>query len=150
MANYDFTVWFHGFHNPLGLQCGECDSGGRPACCDNAANTANCIPTQPYTCDTRFRFELRPYGAGVETAPARGFPYYTHSYGGNSDDFREGPGGFLALPNPFTIISVQEWTVRQWRIQDFIKEGFKRKYLRTKCAKKFLDQHPHLLNHAHN
>ena len=67
--------------------------------------------TRPFTCDTRFRFMLRPFGAPVETAPSGGFPYFTRSNGGNSDTFNEGPGGFLAIPNPFTITNTTEWTV---------------------------------------
>ena len=72
--------------------------------------TENCINVAPLTCDTRFRFLLRPFGA-VETAPSTGFPHFTLSNGGNSDTFNEGPGGFLALPNPFSINSAMEWTV---------------------------------------
>lgn len=112
MADYEFTVRFYEFRNPLGLQCGACESGGAPVCCDDVKRTTDCIQDAPFTCDTRFRFQLRPYGSTVDTAPNRGFPYYTPSNGGNSDTFNEGPGGFLALPNPFTITSQQEWTVR--------------------------------------
>jgi hypothetical protein len=54
---------------------------------------------------------LRPFEESVETAPDTGFPHFTHSNGGNSDTFNEGPGGFLSLANPFTIISIHEWTV---------------------------------------
>ena len=110
-ANYEFSIHFYEFWNPLGLQCGTCESGGTPACCDDPQRTTNCNPEAPFTCDTRFRFKLRPHGAPVDTAPIRGFPHYTPSNGGNSDTFREGPGGFLALPNPFTITSEQAWTV---------------------------------------
>ena len=112
MADYEFTVRFYEFRNPLGLQCGAYESGGAPVCCDDVKRTTDCIQDAPFTCDTRFRFQLRPYGSTVDTAPNRGFPYYTPSNGGNSDTFNEGPGGFLALPNPFTITSQQEWTVR--------------------------------------
>ena len=57
---------------------------------------------------------LRPFGAPVETAPNTGFPYFTPSNGGNSDTFNEAPGGFLAVPNPFTITSTNEWMVRYY------------------------------------
>ena len=110
-ANYEFTVRFYEFRNTLGLQCGACGNGGAPACCDHVQQRKNCNMTKPFTCDTRFRFSLRPFGASVATAPSRGFPYHTPSNGGNSDTFFEAPGGFLALPNPFTISSASEWTV---------------------------------------
>ena len=110
-ANYEFTVRFYEFRNPLGLQCGECGSGGPPACCDDVQRNENCDNVAPHTCDTRVRFLLRPFGASVETAPTRGFPYFTPSNGGNSDTFNEGPGGFLALSNPFTITNTSKWKV---------------------------------------
>ncbi len=34
-TNYEFTIHFYEFRNPLGLQCGECESGGPTACCDD-------------------------------------------------------------------------------------------------------------------
>ena len=110
-ANYEFTIRFYEFRNTLGLQCGACGNGGPPACCDHVQQRENCNMTKPFTCDTRFRFLLRPFGASVETAPSGGFPYFTPSNGGNSDTFNEAPGGFLARPNPFTINSMDEWTV---------------------------------------
>ena len=39
----------------------------------------SCNMTAPLTCDTRFRFMLRPFRAPVETAPNTGFPYFTPS-----------------------------------------------------------------------
>ena len=110
-GDYEFTIHFYEFRNPLGLQCGECDSGGPPACCDDVNRTENCTNNAPYTCDTRFRFMLRPFGASVKTAPSGGFPHHTPSNGGNSETFNEGPGGFVGSPNPFTITSTSEWTV---------------------------------------
>ena len=110
-ANYVFTVRFYEFRNPLGLQCGECGSGGPPACCDDVQRNENCNMTRPLTCDTRFRFLLRPFGAPVETAPNTGFPHFTPSHGGNSETFSE---SLLGLPNPFTITSTSEWTVRYY------------------------------------
>ena len=111
-ARYKFTIRFYEFHNPLGLQCGECGSGGSgpPACCDDVERNESCKMMKPYTCDTRFRFMLRLFGASVETAPSN-FPHFTPSNGGNSDTFDEGSGGFLGRPNPFTINSTSEWTV---------------------------------------
>ena len=111
-ADYEFTVRFYEFRNPLGLQCGECGSGGPPTCCDNVNQTESCVNVAPYTCDTRFHFLLRSFGAPVETAPSGRFPHFTPSNGGNSVTFLVGAGGFLALPNPFTIASTSEWTVR--------------------------------------
>ena len=110
MADYQFTIRFYEFRNPLGLQCGVCESGGPPTCCDDLLQE-NCVSTPPRTCDTRFRFMLRPFGAPVETAPSGGFPRFTPSNGGNSHTFNEDPGGFLALPNPFTIVNSSNWTV---------------------------------------
>ena len=110
-ANYEFTVRFYEFRNPLGLQCGGCESGGPPVCCDDVQRQENCLNTPPRTCDTRFRFLLRPFGAPLVTAPTRDFPYFTPSNGGNSETFNEGPGGFLSRPNPFTITNASAWTV---------------------------------------
>ena len=47
----------------------------------------------------------------METAPNTGYPYFTRSSGDNSAVFNEGPGGLLALPNPFTITRNEAWTV---------------------------------------
>ena len=110
-ANYEFIVRFYEFRNPLGLQCGACESGGLPACCDDVQRNESCNMTKPFTCDTRFRFLLRMYREPVETAPSEGFPRFTPSHGGNSETFNEGPGGLVGLPNPFTINSAMEWTV---------------------------------------
>ena len=107
-AKYEFTIRFYEFRNPLGLQCGQCENGGPPACCDDVERTENCANE---ACDTRFRFILRPFGASVETAPRGRFPYFTPTNGGNSITYNEGPGGFLVLPNPFTITDTTEWTV---------------------------------------
>ena len=111
-AAYDFTIRFYEFRNPLGLQCDECGSdGGLPACCDDVQRRENCNNVAPFTCDTRFRFVLRPFGSPVETAPNTGFPDFTQSSVGNSATFNEGQGGFIALPNPFTITSTDAWPV---------------------------------------
>ena len=113
-AKFNFAIRFYEFRNPLGLQCGECGSGGPPVCCDDVQRNESCTNVRPFACDTRFRFLLRPFGSPLETAPNTGFPYFTPSNGGNSDTFNEASGGFLALPNPFTITSTSEWTVRYY------------------------------------
>ena len=59
---------------------------------------------------------LRPFGSPVETAPNIGFPYFTHSNGGNSGTFNGGPHGLLCLPNPYIITSTSEWTVSDYAI----------------------------------
>ena len=108
-ANYDFIVRFYEFRNPLGLQCSECESGGSPTCCDDTQpNSEVCTNLQP--CVTSFVFLLRPFEESAETIV---FSLFTPSKfnGGNSEIFNEGPGGFLALPNPFTITNTSEWTV---------------------------------------
>ena len=113
-ADFEFTILFYEFHNPLGLQCSQCSSNaaGHPVCCDDIHRMNNCTNVAPYTCDTRFRFMLRPYGAPIGTAPSRDFPYFTPSNAGNSHTFPMGrPGGFLALPNPYTISHGGPWTV---------------------------------------
>ena len=113
-ADYEFTVHFYEFRNPLGLQCGECGSGGPPACCDDVNRTENCINEAdgPLRCDTRFRFTLRPFGASVETAPDSHFPHYNDgNFLPNSITFTEGSNGFRNLPNPYTITNATEWTV---------------------------------------
>ena len=107
-GDYEFTIRFNEFRNPLGLQCGDCEDDGPPACCDDVERHESCNMTKPFTCDTRFRFMLRPFGASVETAPTMDFPHFTRSNGGNSDVFND---GFLSLANPFTITNRSEWTV---------------------------------------
>ena len=109
-ASFNFAVRFYEFRNPLGLQCGECGSGGPPACCDDVQRNESCTNVPPFTCDTRFRFLLRPFGAPLETIPNI-VPYFTPSNGGNSDTFNEGPRGLFGLPNPFTITNTSEWMV---------------------------------------
>ena len=47
----------------------------------------------------------------METAPNSGYRYFTPGNGNNSEIFNEGPGGFLGIPNPFTITSGDGWTV---------------------------------------
>ena len=111
LADYELTVHFHEFRNPLGLQCDACGSGGLPACCDDVQRQTNCINSPPLTCDTRFRFILRQFGDSVATAPTTGFPYFTLSNGGNNEIFGDGPGGFLGIPNPFTINRTDPWMV---------------------------------------
>ena len=113
-ASYEFTVRFYEFCNPLGLQCGGCENGGPPACCDDVQRTENCSTIAPRTCDTRIRFLLRPFGSSVKSAPNTGYRYFTPSNGGNSEMFSEGPGGLLGLPNPFVFNRTEIWTVSYW------------------------------------
>ena len=48
----------------------------------------------------------------METAPNTGFPYFTPANGlTNTITFTEGPTRLLALPNPFTITTTEEWSV---------------------------------------
>ena len=110
-SGYNFTIRFYEFRNPLGLQCAECGSGGPPACCDDVQRFENCTNERPFTCDTRFRFLLRPFGAPAETAPNGGFPYFNRGNGGNSAVFSEASNGLFDLPNPFTITENETWTV---------------------------------------
>ena len=110
-ADYEFSVHFYEFRNHLGLQCGECGSGGSPACCDDVNRIENCINEVkgPLRCDTRFRFILRPFGASVETAPDGHFPHYNAgNFIPNSITFTE---KFQNLPNPYTITNATEWAV---------------------------------------
>ena len=115
-AKFNFTIRFYAFRNPLGLQCGECGSGGPPACCDDVQRNENCTNVHPFACDSRFRFILRPFGAPVETAPNTGFPDFTPSSGSNTDTFNEGPGGLLGLSNPFVITNTSKWMVSYFTI----------------------------------
>ena len=114
-ANYDFTVRFYEFRNPLGLQCSQCLTGGQPACCDDSENNVLCILNP--ACETRFRFMLRPYEAPVDTAPTRDgdFPYITPATDSDGRiEFEIGPRAFLGLPNPFTLTSTDGWNVRHF------------------------------------
>ena len=113
-ANFQFIIVFYEFQNSLGLQCSLCSAGGRPSCCDDVERFENCTNIRPYTCDTKFRLMLRPYGSPIETAPLHGFPYYTRSNTGNSYHFPIGPHGFLTLPNPFNITDIGPWTVSEF------------------------------------
>ena len=119
-ADYNFTIRFFEFRNPLGLQCGECGNGGPPACCDDVQSLGNCNMTRPFTCDTSFRFVLRPFGESVKTAPNSGFPFFTTTSGDNSETFNEGTSGLLALPNPFTITIQVTWTVSRYMITHYV------------------------------
>ena len=130
-ANYEFTVHFYEFRNPLGLQCGACVSGGPPACCDDVNRTENCTNENngPLRCDTRFRFTLRPYEASVETAPDK-FPHFNGgNFMPNSITFTEGPEGFNNLQNPYTITNASKWTVSVLKLMnsyylEFTSKGF--------------------------
>ena len=110
-ARYELTVRFYEFRNPRGLQCGDCGSSGPPACCDDVERIENCTNVAPYTCDTRIRFLLRPFGSPVNTAPNTGYRHFTPSNGGNSKVFDEGPGGLFGLMNPFIFNRTDTWTV---------------------------------------
>ena len=72
-----------------------------------------------FSCDTRFRFLLRSFGASVETAPTGGFPYFTPTkfyHGGNSETFNKGPRGFNAFSNPFSITTDTSETACEWTV----------------------------------
>lgn len=112
-ADFQFFIAFFEFQNSLGLQCSLCSAGGHPSCCDDIKRFENCTNIRPYTCDTKFRLMLRPYGSTIETAPQHGFPYYTRSSGGNSLNFPIGPRGFLTQPNPLNITNIGPWTVSE-------------------------------------
>ena len=103
-AGYEFSIRFYEFRNPLGLQCGACGSGGQPACCDNIRRTENCLNEPPLSCNTTFRFLLRPFEEPVETVPTGGF-HSTPLSGVNSETFDEG------RENPVTITNTSAWTV---------------------------------------
>ena len=70
--------------------------------------TQRSVYTNLRPCVTRFVFLLRPF---ERVEPTVVFPHFTPTNGGNSATFNEGPGGFLALSNPFTITNTSEWTV---------------------------------------
>lgn len=111
LANYDITVRFYEFRNPLRLQCSQCLNGGQPACCDNPESNVSCANP----CETGFRFMLRPYEAPVDTAPIRNedFPYLTPATDSNRRiEFDTGSRAFLRLSNPFTLTSTDRWNVR--------------------------------------
>ena len=109
-ASYDFIVRFYEFRNPLGLKCEVCEVGGLPSCCDDAKqNSEDCADSRP--CITEFVFLLRRFGS-VNVDRTVVFPHFTPGNGGNSATFNEGPSGFFALSNPFTITNRSEWTVR--------------------------------------
>ena len=86
------------------------ESGGPPVCCDDVQRNESCTNVPPFTCETRFRFLLRPFGASVDTSRTS-YPNFTPSNGGNSELFSEGPRGLLGRANPFTITSMDGWTV---------------------------------------
>ena len=106
-ADYEFSIRFYEFRNPLGLRCGECGSGGQPTCCGDVQQKENCLNEPPLSCDTTFRYLLRPFGESVETVPTGGF-HSTPLSGVNSETFNE---EFLGRENPVTITNTSAWTV---------------------------------------
>ncbi len=121
--------------NPSGL-CAECNTRLDqvatadqlvPVCCDDEPVSAgNCNNTGDARCDTRFRWNIRPFGASLETRPvsvpnAARPPYFftdcsespgTCPFSEISATFSQGPTGFLGVrENPLNTQSVTTWTV---------------------------------------
>lgn len=134
-ANFTLTVKFTHYTNPSGL-CAECHTRLNltspnpesivPVCCDETALTENCTNTGNLSCDTRFRWILRAFGASLETRPASALPkepsVFNYSPCGQISDcpfsemsrsFEQGEMAFLGEPNPFLFNSSMPWTVRQ-------------------------------------
>ncbi len=110
------------YTNPTGL-CAECQTplytsnpeGIIPVCCDELPyKNNNCNNTGVTSCDTRFRWTIRPFGASLETRSEIGFAGFTDCTLSNttcpfseiSATFSQGEGGILGVTdNPLIINS---------------------------------------------
>ena len=134
-AKFNLTVSFTHYTNPSGL-CAECNTRLNltfpnldtiePVCCDESVSTENCNNTGNSSCDTRFRWILREFGASYETRPASALPgepsVYNYSPCGRISDcpfsemsqtFEQGETAFLGEPNPFLFSSSMPWAVSE-------------------------------------
>ena len=138
-ANFTLTVNFTHYTNPSGL-CAECSTRLNltfpnldtivPVCCDETVSTENttenCNNTGNSSCDTRFRWTLREFGASFETRPASAIlwetPVYNYSpcrkisdcpFSEMSRTFEQGETAFLGEPNPFLFSSLMPWAVSE-------------------------------------
>ncbi len=132
----DFILWVNlvNYTNPTGL-CAECQKplntsnpeGTIPVCCDELPyKNDNCTNTGNASCDNRFRWTIRPFGASLETRPTQpsdsNHPVYlftdctqnvsTCPFSEMSATFSQGPKGFLGVTeNPLMMPNSSSWTV---------------------------------------
>ncbi len=136
-TEFILTVNFINYTNPTGL-CAECaiplsDVASAdqlvPVCCDEQPfRNTNCDNTGEESCDTRFRWTIRPFSASLETRPVSVLnavgtpPYYFTDCGlpesicpfsEMSTTFGQGQTGFLGVAaNPLPVIpKTTLWTV---------------------------------------
>ncbi len=135
-ANFVLRVNFINYTNPTGL-CAECavllsDVASVdqlvPVCCDDQPfRNTNCNNTGEESCNTRFRWTIRPFGASLETRPvtmpfAANPPYFFTDctlsptlicpFSEMSRTFLQDPLGFLGVAsNPLPVVSRTMWTV---------------------------------------
>ncbi len=137
-GDFVLTVNFINYTNPTGL-CAECavslsdvasaDQLPPPVCCDDRPfRNTNCNITGEESCDTRFRWTIRPFGASLETRPPSvpnpGNPsnyFFTNCptspnsvcpFPQVSTTFPQDPLGFLGVAaNPLPVVSGTPWTV---------------------------------------
>ncbi len=117
------------YTNPSGL-CAECQKplntsnieGTILVCCDELPyKSSNCVNTGNQSCDTRFRWTIRPFGASLEMRPTSGYAGFTDCtlspstcpFSKMSQIFSQGLGGILNVTdNPLIITLKLSWTVR--------------------------------------
>ncbi len=109
--------------------CNKCWPAIVPVCCDDRLlRNTNCNNTREESCDTRFRWTIRPFAASLETRPSNilnpGNPtnyFFTNCptspnsvcpFPQVSTTFPQGPLGFLGVAaNPLPVVSGTMWTV---------------------------------------
>ncbi len=126
----DFMLFVNlvNYTNPTGL-CAEClrplntsnPEGTIPVCCDEQPyKPGNCTNTGGASCDTRFRWTTRTFGATLETRPTSGYAGFTDCtlspstcpFNEMSQIFSQGPRGILNVTdNPLIVTSAHLWTV---------------------------------------
>ncbi len=111
------------YTNPSGL-CAECQMPNTsnpmnktlgPVCCDELPyKSDNCTNTGNTSCDTRFRWTIRPFGSSLETRPEMDFANFTNCdlspntcpFSEMNATFNQSKGGILGVSdNPLIIDS---------------------------------------------
>ncbi len=141
-GDFELLVNLINYTNPSGL-CAECltrlDQVTNatqlvPVCCnDEPISAGKCDNTGDTSCDTRFRWTIRPFGASLETRPARATtpstenpppPLYfftdctlstnTCPFSEISATFSQGQTGFLGVTENPLVVS--EPDLATWRV----------------------------------
>ncbi len=136
-GKFILTINLVNYTNPTGL-CAECrtrlinvTSADQlvPVCCDDLpVVTANC-DNSLRTCDTRFRWTLRTFGASLETRPGMGYSFTdckmspsTCPFSEVNKKFYQNPTAILGVsPNPLLVsnLTLTSWTVSSFSLLPF-------------------------------